>query len=203
MENCTKFGDFTILGTISKAGGFADIYEARWDHDGSVVTLKILRPGGDAIVRHLFYNEVKVLDRLAGEKNPHIVELRTSGNVGDRHFLAMEKLQGDIGNKLTLKPMLPERATELVVQVCEALVPVHSIGVVHHDVQPHNMLLDAEGRIKLSDFGIAYSPGEPKPGRPLGIDKYLSPEQRKMERSDHRSDQYSLGLSYFVSSVFE
>jgi serine/threonine protein kinase len=197
MEKDTKFGDFTIVKTISKAGGFADIYEATWGHDGSTVALKVLRPGADKIVTRLFRNECDVLQRLLDAKNSHVVQWRSSGNVGDQHFLAMEKMHGDIGNQLTLKPMTPERATEIVVQVCEALVPVHAMGVVHHDVQPFNMLLDAEGRIKLGDFGIAYSKDEPAPGRRLGIDKYLSPEQREMKRSVPRSDQYSLALGYF------
>lgn len=121
MERGDKLGDFTIQKLISNKGGFADVYEATCAMDGSAVLLKVLRPTKDEVTLYLFTNECQVLKDLLAEKNPSIVEFIASGNDGDTHFLAMEKLGSTLYDTLPAKPMAWENATDYVIQVCQAL----------------------------------------------------------------------------------
>ena len=182
-----KVGPFTIIRLISKEGGFADIYEAAWEEKKTTVALKVLRDNPDKYAAGLFRTEARILEELAPLNHPAIVRWLASGNDGPRRFLAMEKLEKDVFSTLKIKPMPPEEATRLILQVCDALVPIHDHGFIHHDLHTHNLLWDGKGNVKLTDFGIAYVPGEEKPPRKLGIDQYMSPEE--VRRGPGRSSQ--------------
>jgi hypothetical protein len=94
------------------------------------------------------------------------------------------------------RPMPPGRAAELTSQVCAALAAAHAHGVVHRDVKPGNVLLGGDGRVKVTDFGIAKAAAAPAltgDGMVMGTAAYLSPEQAQGEPVDPRSDVYALG----------
>jgi Serine/threonine protein kinase len=138
----------------------------------------------------------------ANLRHPAIVTVYDVGEQDGLHYIAMEFIRGR-----TLHSVLTERgalglgyAVSLLEPVARALDYAHSQGAVHRDVKPHNMMVDVEGRVLLTDFGIAQAPESEnserltRTGIFMGTPEYLSPEQAEARRVDGRSDLYSLGI---------
>lgn len=138
----------------------------------------------------------------ANLRHPAIVTVYDVGEQDGLHYIAMEFIRGR-----TLHSVLTERgalglgyAVSLLEPVARALDYAHSQGAVHRDVKPHNMMVDVEGRVLLTDFGIAQAPETEnterltRTGIFMGTPEYLSPEQAEARRVDGRSDLYSLGI---------
>jgi tetratricopeptide (TPR) repeat protein len=108
-------------------------------------------------------------------------------------FLEGQDLRGVLREKGKLPP---EEAAKIILQICRALEAAHGEGVIHRDLKPQNIMLDANGRAYVMDFGIArsaYLPGMTQTGALVGTPEYMSPEQAKGEKLDERSDLFSLG----------
>jgi serine/threonine protein kinase len=144
-----------------------------------------------------FLHEARVLARLA---HPNVVRVLELGQVGDEWFLAMEHVAGVDVKRLLERGALPiAAAVRVAVDAAAALEAAHtardSAGrltpVVHRDVSPHNLLVDAAGRVVLIDFGVASLAGQGAGGEKLA---YAAPEQLLEGEADPRSDQYSLGV---------
>jgi len=143
-----------------------------------------------------FWREGKAAGRLS---HPNIVTIFEVGKDGDRHFIAMEFLEGQ-----TLRdalqaggPMPIPTVKSYALQLCDALSYAHRNGVVHRDIKPDNVQILPGGHIKLTDFGIARLMGEPtitQNGQVFGTPSYMSPEQVKGGEIDARSDIFSLGV---------
>ena len=179
------------------AGGMADVYLAEDQELGRRVAIKILnsRHGNDDQFIERFRREAK---NAAALNHPNIVSIYDRGEAEDTYYIAMEFLDGR-----TLKELIVGRgaapvnvAIEYARQILSALRFAHRHGIVHRDIKPHNVLVDGEGRVKVTDFGIARAGTSQmtEAGSIVGTAQYLSPEQAKGGEVDPRSDLYSLGI---------
>ena len=179
------------------AGGMADVYLAEDQELGRRVAIKILnsRHGNDDQFIERFRREAK---NAAALNHPNIVSIYDRGEAEDTYYIAMEFLDGR-----TLKELIVGRgaapinvAIEYARQILSALRFAHRHGIVHRDIKPHNVLVDGEGRVKVTDFGIARAGTSQmtETGSIVGTAQYLSPEQAKGGEVDPRSDLYSLGI---------
>ncbi|MFN7171191.1 MAG: serine/threonine protein kinase [Fimbriimonadaceae bacterium] len=137
--------------------------------------------------------------RAGGKMNhPNIVTVYDTGQLEGRHYIAMELLDGNTLQQEIKKvgKLDPNRALEIAIAAASALQYTHSQGVVHRDIKPANIQLMKDGRVKLTDFGIALDQANPqitRQGEQWGTPSYMSPEQVKGVKADHRSDIFSLG----------
>ena len=179
------------------AGGMADVYLAEDQELGRRVAIKILngRHANDDQFIERFRREAK---NAAALNHPNIVSIYDRGNAEDTYYIAMEFLDGR-----TLKELIVGRgaapinvAIEYARQILSALRFAHRHGIVHRDIKPHNVLVDGEGRVKVTDFGIARAGTSQmtETGSIVGTAQYLSPEQARGGEVDPRSDLYSLGI---------
>jgi len=179
------------------AGGMADVYLAEDQELGRRVAIKILngRHANDAQFIERFRREAK---NAAALNHPNIVSIYDRGEAEDTYYIAMEYLDGRTVKELIVgHGAAPVRvAIEYARQILSALRFAHRHGIVHRDIKPHNVLVDAEGRVKVTDFGIARSGTSQmtETGSIVGTAQYLSPEQAKGAEVDQRSDLYSLGV---------
>ncbi len=179
------------------AGGMADVYLAEDQELGRRVAIKILngRHANDAQFIERFRREAK---NAAALNHPNIVSIYDRGEAEDTYYIAMEFLDGR-----SLKELIVGRgaapinvAIEYARQILSALRFAHRHGIVHRDIKPHNVLVDGEGRVKVTDFGIARAGTSQmtETGSIVGTAQYLSPEQARGGEVDPRSDLYSLGV---------
>jgi serine/threonine-protein kinase len=184
------------------SGGMSGVYRA---HDRLLerkVALKILhqRYGEDAEYLERFRREARAVARLS---HPNIVTVIDRGVDDDRQFIVFEYIEGeDLKQRVDRAGPLPVgQVIELGVQIARALAFAHERGIVHRDVKPQNVLLNGEGAVKVTDFGIARSldveRGVTQTGTVLGTSNYIAPEQASGQPVDERSDVYSLGVVLF------
>jgi serine/threonine-protein kinase len=200
------------------AGGMAVVYRAHDEHLGRDVALKLLAPGlaADSGFRQRFIRESRA---AAAVDHPHIIPIYDAGDAGGVLFIAMRFVHGgDVGSLLETDGPLPAaRAWTIISQVAEALDAAHAHGLIHRDVKPANMLLDARPatagatgdsapaappeHVYLSDFGISKQPlsggGLTATGQFVGTLDYIAPEQIDGHRVDGRADLYSLGCAAY------
>jgi tRNA A-37 threonylcarbamoyl transferase component Bud32 len=192
----TVAGRYRIESRLGR-GGMADVYAA---HDTLLdrrVAIKLLRETPDSeTARTRFVSEARI---LAGTSDPGLVKVLDAGISGDRPFLVMELLPGGTVADLVDRGSQPlDRVAEIGAQAASALVPVHAAGVVHRDIKPGNLLFDAQGRLRLADFGIARLVGDTvrvtATGMTIGTATYLAPEQASGGEVGTAADVYALGL---------
>ncbi len=187
-------------------GGMAVVFRARDERLGRLVALKILAPAlaADEAFRHRFIRESRA---AAAVDDPHIVPVFEAGESDGVLFIAMRYVRGgDVRSLLRREgPMSPGRAAAIISPVASALDSAHAAGLLHRDVKPANMLMDAvPGRpehVYLSDFGLSKgagaSTGLTGAGQFLGTLDYISPEQIQGGPVDGRADQYALACAAF------
>jgi len=196
LEKDTLVGHYRIVEKIG-SGGMGDVYLAEDTKLNRRVALKFLSPHlcQDEACRQRFEREAQAAAKL---DHPNIVTVYEVGEFQGRPFFAMQHVAGQSLRELIKAKELPiERVTELAIQICEGLHKAHQSGIVHRDVKPANILIDADGRAKILDFGLASVAGTDhltKTGSTLGTIGYMSPEQAKGEEVDQRSDIFSLGV---------
>jgi len=183
-------------------GGMGGVYLADQPTVGRTAVIKVIHPwlSKDPAIAARFATEARAAARL---QNPHIVAIYNYGNLPDGTlFLAMEHIRGATLAETLQRHgrMEPSRAVNIATQCCEALAEAHRQGVVHRDVKPSNIMLQARhqgpGFVKMVDFGVAtLDDRETAPGRsPAGTPCYMSPEQLAGQPVDGRSDIYSLAV---------
>ena len=182
------------------AGGMANVYLAEDQELGRRVAIKILddRHAGDDQFIERFRREAK---NAAGLSHANIVSIYDRGEAEGTYYIAMEYLDGRSLKELILSrgAAPPRIAIEYARQILAALRFAHRHGVVHRDIKPHNIMVDAEGRLTVTDFGIARaeqagSSQMTEAGSIIGTAQYLSPEQARGAPVDQTSDLYSLGI---------
>ena len=189
-------GRYKIIRKLG-AGGMADVYLAEDQELGRRVAIKILndRHAADDQFIERFRREAK---NAAGLSHPNIVSIYDRGDSEGTYYIAMEYLDGrSLKELIVSRGSAPVRtAIEYARQVLAALGAAHKQGIVHRDIKPHNVLVGPEGRLKVTDFGIARSGASQmtEVGSIIGTAQYLSPEQARGSQVDQTSDVYSVGV---------
>jgi eukaryotic-like serine/threonine-protein kinase len=189
-------GRYEVLSRIG-SGGMADVYLARDALLGRQVALKLLQ--------HRFAQDQEFVERFrreassaAGLSHPNVVAIFDRGEWDETYYIAMEYLPGRTLKTLVREegPMDPASAIEIVIQVLHAARFAHGRGIIHRDLKPHNVILDEEGRAKVTDFGIARAGASDMTltGSIMGTAQYLSPEQAQGQAVSETSDLYAVGI---------
>jgi serine/threonine protein kinase len=178
-------------------GGMANVYLAEDEVLGRRVAIKILndRHAGDDQFVERFRREAK---NAASLSHPNIVSIYDRGEAEGTYYIAMEYLDGRSLKELIVArgPAPIHLAVDYARQILAAIRFAHRHGIVHRDIKPHNVLVDGEGRLKVTDFGIARAGVSQmtEAGSIIGTAQYLSPEQAKGAPVDQTSDLYSVGV---------
>jgi eukaryotic-like serine/threonine-protein kinase len=179
------------------SGGMADVYLAEDQELGRRVALKLLneRHAADEQFVERFRREAQ---SAAGLSHPNIVSIFDRGRAEGTYYIAMEFLEGRTLKELLIRngPTPVPIAIDYSRQILSALSFAHRNGIIHRDIKPHNIVVGSDGRLKVTDFGIARSGASQmtEAGSIVGTAQYLSPEQARGARVDPRSDIYSLGI---------
>jgi serine/threonine-protein kinase len=191
-------------------GGMATVYKGRNKKDGRQIALKIPQEKyvGDPRFVRRFHREAELLAHL---DHPGIVKVYDHGNQGDTHYIAMEFLDGEgLDRLIESKRLSIKSIVEVMYRVAEALQHIHAQGIIHRDIKPGNIMVlknavredgsvDPRG-VRLMDFGIAAGKVLTRltiTGARIGTPVYMSPEQAKGQRIDHKSDIYSFGVVFY------
>ena len=193
-----KLGSFRIESIVG-SGAMGVVYRATNEKTGRVAAVKVVSTefaqGGK--IRDRFEREAEILQQF---RHPNIVRFLAVGRFRGTSYLAMEFVDGS-----TLEKGIVERGglpwlevVDLAIQVCDALQYAHQNGVVHRDLKPSNLMIGADGKVKLTDFGIAKDLDATQltgTGRTLGTAAYMAPEQiRGAPPVSHKTDLYALGV---------
>ena len=191
-----------LIESMIGVGGMANVYRGRDVRTGNDIAVKVLKEeflGNEELVRR-FKNESKAISIL---DHPNIVKVYDVSVTDQLQYIVMEYIDG-----ITLKEYLKQRGGALTwkevvhfaTQVLSALDHAHSKGIVHRDVKPQNIMLQADGSIKMMDFGIARfsrAQSQTVSDKAIGSVHYISPEQAKGDRTDARTDIYSVGVMLY------
>lgn len=189
---------YEILGRIG-SGGMADVYKARDHKLNRLVAVKVMKAefATDSNFVRKFRREAQA---AAGLENPNIVNVYDVGEDNGNNFIVMELVEG-----ITLKEYIAKKgklsvreATSIAIQVAMGLAAAHDQGIVHRDVKPQNIIISTDGKVKVTDFGIARAASSNTiSANAMGSVHYSSPEQVRGGYSDSRSDIYSLGITLY------
>ncbi|MBA3846909.1 MAG: protein kinase, partial [Planctomycetes bacterium] len=195
------WGDFEF-GELLGKGGMGVVYRGRQISLDRSVALKVLprELGEDEQFRERFLREAKAVGRIASE---HVVQVYFAGQHEGQHFYAMEYVDGkDLARRLKngWRPTHAQ-ARDIVQQAAYGLTAAGDLGLVHRDIKPGNLIMTGRGTVKLMDFGLVRLASDQnqltRTGVVMGTVSYFSPEQGRGERTDPRSDLYSLGVVFF------
>jgi predicted Ser/Thr protein kinase len=211
----TSIGRYLVLDRVGQ-GGMGVVYKALDPQLGRAVALKLLKTDATSKVLHeRLLREAHALARLS---HPNVVAVHDAGPFGDDVFVAMEFIEGR-----TLRQWLTESrdwrsVLDVFLAAGEGLAAAHRAGLVHRDFKPDNVIVGADGRVRVLDFGLARATGatEPEPtpspsssgrhrlaspltrhGAIMGTPRYMAPEQHRGEAVDEAADQFSFCLSLY------
>ncbi|GCB47283.1 serine/threonine-protein kinase [Streptomyces sp. NL15-2K] len=179
-------------------GAMGEVWRGFDETLGRTVAVKLLLPqGSDPTSASRFRLEAQTAGRL---NHPHVVGVYDFGEYDGRLFLVMELVEGDsLARHLTTAGPLPvEEVARIAAQAAAGLAAAHQQGIVHRDIKPANLLLDADGTLKIGDFGIARFVDDPSgalttTGQIVGTSLYLAPERALGQNAGPASDVYALG----------
>ena len=179
-------------------GGMADVFLAVDTILNRQVAIKILRAdlSTDAVSILRFEREAQAAAALA---HPNIVEIYDVGDYKGHHYIVMEYVTGKTLKQVIRSrgPLVNEEAVDIMKQLCSAISEAHSRGIIHRDIKPQNVIVKADGSIKILDFGIATAKGLmqlTQANNVMGSVHYLAPELAKGEAASPQSDIYALGI---------
>ncbi|MFJ8958424.1 protein kinase [Lentzea sp. NPDC102401] len=183
------------LGEVLGTGGVAQVRRARDVLLARDVAVKLFKPGEDLADAHRIDNEIRA---LAGLSHPGLVTVFDADPGGEEPYVVLELIEGrTLRDRVADGPMSVDDVRRVGGALADALAHVHARGLVHRDVKPSNILLDADGLPRLADFGLVrFTDGASltKTGLVVGTAAYLSPEQVRGEEVTEAADVYALGL---------
>jgi TolB-like protein/tRNA A-37 threonylcarbamoyl transferase component Bud32 len=196
-------GHYEVFESLGE-GGMGVVYKARDTRLGRLVALKVMRPDwtSDVERRRRFVREARTASAL---NHPNILVIYEIDAKEGLDYIAMEYVPGGtLAGLIASGPVAGDRALRLAAQVADALAAAHAAGIVHRDLKPSNIMMPAEDRVKIVDFGLAKLTGPAAPtdetsdlvtlgGAILGTASYMSPEQAAGRAVDARSDLFSFG----------
>ena len=180
------------------SGGMADVWRARDTELDRDVALKLLHEN--------FARDTEFVERFrreassaAGLQHPNVVSVFDRGSYEDSYYIAMELVEGSSLRELIDGGLEIEEAVEVTRQMLAAAAFAHDHGIVHRDLKPMNVLIDREGRVRVTDFGIARAGGSEitRTGSVMGTAQYLSPEQAQGMDVSPATDVYAIGVILF------
>ena len=182
-------------------GGMGAVYKAKDRELDRMVALKVIRPDlarNPAIVER-FKQELRLSHQVTHKNVIRIYDLGEGEGV---KFITMEFIEGQDLRSLIQekKKFTPQEAVDITQQICRALEAAHTVGVIHRDLKPQNVIRDNNGRVLVMDFGLARtvgSDGMTQTGALVGTMEYMSPEQALGKELDQRSDIFALGLIFY------
>jgi tetratricopeptide (TPR) repeat protein/predicted Ser/Thr protein kinase len=181
-------------------GGMGTVYKARDRELDRMVALKVIRremAGNPAILQR--FKQELILAREVTHKN--VIRIFDLGVADGVQFITMEFIEGrDLSALLEERKFTPDESIRIMRQVCRALEAAHTEGVIHRDLKPQNIMLDARGKVSVMDFGLARSVemhGMTRTGAMMGTPAYMSPEQARGQRIDARSDLFAFGIIFY------
>ncbi len=194
---------YKILGKIG-AGAMAVVYKARQLSLNRIVAIKVLPQRFTENPEYVerFYKEGQAAGKL---NHPNIVQAVDVGEAGGYHYFVMEYVEGKtLYDDLSKGKVFAEQeALDIVIQVAEALRHAHSVGLIHRDVKPKNIMINKDGVVKLADMGLArettdIEAAKTEKGKAYGTPYYIAPEQIRGEMDiDERADIYGLGATFY------
>jgi WD40 repeat protein/tRNA A-37 threonylcarbamoyl transferase component Bud32 len=201
-EQVTQLGGYELLGEIDR-GGMGIVYKARDRKLNRIVALKVTRTG-ELTSGHESQRFRAEAEAAASLDHPQIVPIYEVGQVDGRPFFSMALVEGQsLAKRVADRPLPPREAAALIRQVAEAVAYAHAHGVIHRDLKPGNILLDANGQPRVTDFGLAkrtdVDSSLTQTGQVMGTPSYMSPEQAegKNEQMGPLADVYSLGATLY------
>ncbi len=186
---------------IDKAGsgGMADVYKAKDQRLNRFVAIKVLKPeySSDKSFVNKFRGEAQ---SAAGLSHPNIVNVYDVGDDNGLHYIVMELVEG-----ITLKRFIERKgkleikeAVGIAIQIAQGMEAAHDNHIIHRDIKPQNIIISRDGKVKVTDFGIAKATtSNTITSNAMGSVHYLSPEQARGGYSDEKSDIYSLGVTLY------
>jgi serine/threonine-protein kinase len=181
------------------SGGMADVYKAKDQRLSRFVAIKVLKPeySSDKSFVNKFRGEAQ---SAAGLSHPNIVNVYDVGDDGGLHFIVMELVEG-----ITLKRFIERKgklevkeAVGISIQIAQGMEAAHDNHIIHRDIKPQNIIISRDGKVKVTDFGIAKATNSNTiTSNAMGSVHYLSPEQARGGYSDEKSDIYSLGVTLY------
>lgn len=203
LQAGTAVAGYRLLREVGR-GASGAVFEATGP-DGATVALKLLVPppllpeGEREVLARRFLREARA---LAAVDHPNVVRVLDAGEAEDTFYLALEFVDGPNLRQLLARrgPLAAEEVAAIALQLGAALDAVHRAGIVHRDVKPENLVLLPDGRVKLTDFGVAWMASEAtltRSGAVLGSPAYMSPEQILGRPVDARSDVFSAAATLY------
>ena len=181
-------------------GGMGAVYKAQDRELDRTIALKVIRPdlASNPEVLARFKQELLTARQVT---HRNVVRIFDIGEADGIKFITMEYLVGtDLRTLLAEGKLPPDKAVDIIQQVCLGLQAAHAEGIIHRDLKPGNIMRDQQGRVVVMDFGLARSlqtDGMTQTGAMLGTIEYMSPEQAKAEKLDARSDIFTIGLIFY------
>ena len=190
---------YEILEQIG-SGGMSDVYKAKCHKLNRYVAIKVLKPEFSQDTSFVSKFRVEA-QSAAGLSHPNVVNVYDVGEENGIHYIVMELVEG-----ITLKKYIEKRgklpykeAVSIAIQVANGMEAAHKHHIVHRDIKPQNIIISKEGKVKVTDFGIAKAATSStiNSSAAMGSVHYMSPEQARGGYSDERSDIYSFGITLY------
>ena len=203
MEQRIYGNRYQVLEKIGM-GGMAEVYKATDSTLGRTVALKVMLPqyAADGTFAARFRQEAQAAANL---QSPYIVNIYDWGCDGDTYYIVMEYVRGtDLKTAIQQRGKIhPRKVAEIASQVCSALTVAHGYDIIHRDIKSANIMVKADGNVKVMDFGIAQAgnTGMTHDSSVLGTAHYVSPEQAQGKELGPASDLYSLGIVMYEAAT--
>lgn len=197
-----QIGRYEIRSLIG-SGAMGVVYLAHDTMIDRLVAIKVLpETAANTATRDRFFAEAKAVGKV---NHPHVVQIYEVGELEGVPYLVLEYVEGgSIDSWITKQgPLTVLQATQAVADATDGLAAAHSVDMLHRDIKPANLLVAADGKVKLTDFGLAKltstaSAAATRAGQVIGTPYFMSPEQCEGLPADKRSDIYSMGATYYT-----